>query len=204
MLGVYLSGHPLDDYAEAIRRIETITTEALIHEEESDQVPDGATVTLAGIIATRKTLVTKKNNMMAFLQLEDLKGSVEVIVFPNVYERCRDLIREDQVIVVHGKINRKEDEAPKVLAEKISAIDDIRNLPGSVPVKLRIPEEAEEAEMLEKMKLVMTAHPGDTPVLIYFSSCKKCLKASTNLWVTPSDDFFRCMETLIGKENIKG
>ncbi|MDD4583194.1 MAG: DNA polymerase III subunit alpha, partial [Eubacteriales bacterium] len=85
MLGVYITGHPLEDYADKIKRIETVTAEELIHGEENNGIRDGMNVTVAGIISARKTLITKKNNMMAFLQLEDLYGSIEVIVFPNIY-----------------------------------------------------------------------------------------------------------------------
>ena len=80
-------------------------------------------VTLAGIISDKKTLVTKKNNLMAFIQLEDLVGSIEVIVFPNIYERYRDLINEDSIVVIKGTINCKEDEAPKILADQIYPLE---------------------------------------------------------------------------------
>lgn len=124
MLGVYLTDHPLADYAHQIEQIETVTAEEISHGEEHGQITDGMAVTLAGIITSKKNLVTKKNTMMAFMQLEDLYGSVEVIVFPNVYSRCSSLIREDQVVVVRGTVNFKEDEAAKVLAEQVY---DIRN-----------------------------------------------------------------------------
>lgn len=74
------------------------------------------TVTMAGMIAGKKNLVTKNNKMMAFVDLEDLYGEVEVVVFPNVYERCREAIEEDNVVVVKGKLNFKEEEMPKLLA----------------------------------------------------------------------------------------
>jgi len=119
MLNVYLTGHPLDDYADAIRKLETVTCEELSHGEENPAVRDGAPITLTGIITGKRTLITKKNSLMAFVQLEDLYGSAEVIVFPNVYDRCRELIAEDKLIAVKGTINFKEDEAPKVLAEKV-------------------------------------------------------------------------------------
>jgi len=122
MLGLYVSGHPLSDYAERIERISSVTTEELMHAEDNAELKDGMQVTIAGIITGKKTMVTKNNKMMAFVQLEDLYGSVEIIVFPNIFESAAGEIREDNVVVVSGKLNFKEEEAPKVLADRITAL----------------------------------------------------------------------------------
>ena len=79
-------------------------------------------MTLAGILTGVRVLVTKKNNRMAFLQLEDLHGTIEVIAFPNIYERYRETIREDAVVVVRGTVNCREEEAPKVIADWIRSL----------------------------------------------------------------------------------
>ena len=89
VLGVYVSGHPLEDYAERIREVSTITTELLDSEDDVDPKNDGRRVVLAGMIVSRRTMITRKNTMMAFLQIEDLYGVAEVIVFPNVYEKVQ-------------------------------------------------------------------------------------------------------------------
>lgn len=203
MLGVYISGHPLDDHAKKIQRITTITSEELVHGDENDQIQDGMPVTLAGIISSKRTLVTKKNNMMAFVQLEDLYGTIEVVVFPNVYERCKEAIQEDAVIVVKGTVNRKEDEAPKVLADKIFSIEDYGEELQRSPIKLRIPDYLDEEDTLTLMKEILRRFPGDTPVRIYPGSGGKSLRADTSLWITPTEDFYEAMEELIGSENIK-
>lgn len=119
MLGVYVTGHPLDAYEDRINEIQTVTSEELSHSEEGDMSKDGMNVTVAGIISGMRTLITKKNNIMAFVQIEDLYGEIELVVFPNVYERHRDLLEEDRIIVVKGVVNCKEEEAPKILADKI-------------------------------------------------------------------------------------
>jgi DNA polymerase-3 subunit alpha len=142
MMGIYLSGHPLDDSVSIIERVRAdektfITTDQVtFHDEESaemeggapagnggDGLKDGDSVCLAGIITSCRTLLTKKNDTMAFAGLEDLYGSVEVIIFPSTYAQCRELIQTDSIVVVRGRLNFKEDEAPKVLASKLTAID---------------------------------------------------------------------------------
>lgn len=203
MLGVYITGHPLEDYAERIKRIETRTTEELIHGEENEDIRDGMSVTLAGMITGKRTLITRKNNMMAFIQLEDLYGSIEVIVFPNVFERCRDLIKEDSIVVISGTVNFKEDEAPKILADKISSIDQYRDENLKDIIKIRIPQVLDEEDTLIEIKDILSRHPGETPVLIYLASTGKCLRAETDLWVYPSEEFIRSIEEVIGRENIK-
>ncbi len=127
MLGLYVSGHPLSDYSDRIAQISSVTTEELTHAEENPEIKDGMSVILAGIVTGKKTMMTKSNKMMAFIQLEDLFGSVEVVVFPTVFESSMAQIKEDNVIVVHGKLNFKEEEAPKILADKILPLAKTQN-----------------------------------------------------------------------------
>ena len=206
MLGVYVTGHPLDDYASQIKEVESVTTEELNHGEESDCVTDGMAVTLAGIITTVKLLVTKKNNRMAFIQLEDLHGTIEVVVFPNVYERYREIIKEDSVVVLRGTINCREEEAPKVLAEWIQCMDD-RNGAAfcglSEIVKLRIPEDMDTEAMISDIKQLLARHPGDVPVKIYLGNSGRSMRADTSLWVSNTPEFRDEMGKLIGTENLK-
>ena len=148
MLGVYISGHPLDDYAEVIEQTITVTSRDLaeVMTEEPDggedgtisesgfsgaaqpenRVRDGMKAVAAGIITGKKNLFTKKNQMMAFVDLEDLYGQIEVVVFPNVYERYQPVIETDRVVVISGRLNFREGEAPKLLADAVLDIYDAR------------------------------------------------------------------------------
>ncbi len=164
MLGIYVSGHPLDEYRTDMERLSTITCDQLAHaaepesqaeaaggdvapadgaEGEEDLTPggaasapaatdrrgrplrDGMAVVLCGMITNRRTLITKKSQMMAFLTVEDLYGSAEVVVFPSVYERCADCTEADRVVLVRGKLNFKEEEAPKILADAVMPLEDV-------------------------------------------------------------------------------
>ncbi|HYE67780.1 MAG TPA: DNA polymerase III subunit alpha, partial [Anaerovoracaceae bacterium] len=203
MLGVYITGHPLSDYAEKIEKVSTITSEDLAHAEENCDIQDGMSVTMAGMISTKKTLITKKNNMMAFIQLEDLYGITEVVVFPNVYEAALGLLKNDAVIAVRGSVNFKEDEAPKLLADKIFDINDFNGVPASGIVKITIPEEYDEAQSLSKIKQIIMEHKGDTPVIITAIASNKKYKTKSDLWVNPSDRFMQKLSDFIGKENIQ-
>jgi len=203
MLGVYITGHPLSDYAEQIEKISTVTSEDLAHAEVNGDIQDGMSVTMAGMISTKKTLITKKNKMMAFLQLEDLYGTTEVVVFPNVYEAALGLLKNDGVIAVRGSVNFKEDEAPKLLADKIFDIKDYSRGVASGIVKLTIPEELDEALYLSRIREIIMEHRGDTPVIITAVASSKKYKTKSDLWVTPSDQLIEKLSDLIGKENIQ-
>jgi DNA polymerase-3 subunit alpha len=120
--GMYLSGHPLADYKHIIDKIATVSADEITHYQENPRIRDNMKVLLVGMIGRRKTLITKSNKMMAFLNVEDMTGVVEVLVFPNVYERCLNGISEDAVIVVRGSLNFREDEQPKIIADKITPI----------------------------------------------------------------------------------
>lgn len=202
MLGVYLTGHPLSDYADKIEKISTITSEDIVHAEEGGDIRDGMAVTIAGMISSKKTLITKKNKMMAFVQLEDLYGTTEVIVFPNVYEAALNLLKNDAVIVVRGTVNFKEDEEPKVLADRIFGINDFNGGTVSNIVKITIPADMDENRSLSQIREIIMDHRGDTPVVITAAATNKKYKTKSDLWVDPTDRFIQRITKLIGKENI--
>jgi len=203
MLGIYLTGHPLSDYAEKIQRIATVTSEDLAHAETDGIIQDGMVVTMAGMVSSKKTLITKKNKMMAFVQLEDLYGTTEVIVFPNVYETSLGLLNNDRVIVVRGTVNFKEEEEPKLLADRIFDINDFNGGGITGPVKITIPKELDETAALMRIKEIIMDHRGDTPVIIKLAATGKRIKANTDLWVSPSERFIQRISELVGKENIQ-
>lgn len=203
MLGVYLTSHPLSDYAEIIKRVATVTSEDLAHAEENDGVEDGMAVTIAGMISAKKTLITKKNKMMAFLQLEDLFGTTEVVVFPNTYERNLNLMKDDAVIVVKGTVSFKEEEEPKILADKIFNITVFNGENNREPVKLLIPSEMDEALTLARIRELILEHRGEVPVIITAEKSNKKYKTKSDLWVNPDGVFLKDMGELIGHENVR-
>lgn len=148
MLGVYLTDHPLNNYKEKMEQISTLTADDIAHlaagetglqeggdeaasalersfaRDQSNELHDGMRCIMSGMVAGKKTLITKNNKMMAFLDLEDLFGLTEVVVFPNVYERCLDAIHEGSVVAIRGTLNFKEEEAPKILADDVLELEE--------------------------------------------------------------------------------
>ena len=251
MTGVYITGHPLNKYRDRIGGLATVTSEELAAAAEPDgssRITDGMTVVMAGQIIGKKNLVTKSSRMMAFVDLEDLYGEVEVVVFPNVYERCAAVVSEDNVVAVKGRLNFKEDEMPKLLAESVVPIEEAgeeflssvskesgntassdgtyakKHRSGAVnssetyrsgkgvsasaagepePVKVRIPQEADEKAVLAQLSGIFSAHRGNTPVLIYLQN-GKIVRTGQGGGVYPSIDLFDTVAEIVGRPNIKG
>jgi len=210
MLGVYIADHPLKEYEEIIKEISTVTSETLAHTNDQahemieGDIKDGDKVTIAGIISGKRTLITKNSKMMAFVQLEDLVGTVEIIVFPNVYERTASSIREDAVIAVSGSVNFKEEEEPKILADRIWEIKSKEPFPEGKTIKLRInseTDETEERKKLEKIKHILSENKGDIPVIIF--TARGVLKTEADLWVSSNEELRKKLEDLLGEKNVK-
>ena len=227
MLGVYITSHPLDEYADRIEQLVTVTSQDLADVLDSEEqgemhtfVRDGMQATMAGIITSKKNLITKNNKMMAFVDMEDLYGTVEVVVFPNIYERFGSLVAEDSIVSVTGSINFKEGEVPKLLAEKIV---DLRSLTEeleqsresvqtadaeSVPdapeglIKIKLPS-GNTTEMLNRIRNVMLAHRGKYQAIIYMPQGGS-FRTERELWVQPDADFRKTVTDIVGEENYKG
>jgi DNA polymerase-3 subunit alpha len=122
MLGIYLTGHPLADSLDIIDKISNITTDEIIHFQENPNLKDNMEILMVAVISDKKTQVTKNGRIMAFLGIEDMVGGVEAIVFPNVYEKCTAAIFEDAIVVLRGKLSFKDEETPKIIADKITPV----------------------------------------------------------------------------------
>ena len=129
--GVYISGHPLDAYADQLSRLQVDSRflESLAEESPDHGMSwDQKTVRMGGIIAEKKMKATRSGNMMAFVQLEDMYGVTEVLVFPKVYERVSALLVEDTPVVMTGKLSVREEESPKLLLDRVAPLNELDSL----------------------------------------------------------------------------
>lgn len=127
MLGLYISGHPLSEYENEIKKWATLYSIDLMTDEKDDlalssHLKDGAFVRAAGIVTDIKTITTKSNQLMAFVTIEDLTGQMEIIVFPNTLEKYGDFLKPELSVWIEGKLSVREDESPKIITEKIKPI----------------------------------------------------------------------------------
>ena len=230
MLGVYITEHPLEEYRQRIEKSVTVTSQDLADVLDSETsegmhsfVTDGMHAVMAGIITGKKTLITKNNNMMAFVDMEDLYGTVEVVVFPNIYEKFGNLVAEDRIVSIAGTINFKEGEMPKLLADRIvdirkleavsggSQARDLRqqgrreNTAAAEPegiVKIKLPE-GDTSLMLRRIKDIMTEHRGNYQSIVYMPTGGS-FRTERDLWVEPDRHFREAITAIVGEENYKG
>ncbi|MGX8706049.1 MAG: DNA polymerase III subunit alpha, partial [bacterium] len=215
MTGVYITGHPLDAYAEQLNKLE-VNSQTLA---ELAEAPDGGmswdqkTVRMGGIIAEKKLKATKSGGMMAFVQLEDMLGATEVLVFPRVYERETDQLNEDAAVVMTGKLSVREDEAPKLLLDRVAPLKDIDLLPDAPNTRAPRSAPAPRRSSGRKLYLKLTAEtrpaalailaqtPGNITVMLYMADEKKTYQAPRNYWVDEGYDF-GALANLLGADAI--
>ena len=200
VLGVYISGHPLEEYMSVLEKNTTADTLAFQLDEETGEVKakDGDTVTLGGMISgiTRKT--TKTNTTMAFLTLEDLLGTVEVIVFPRDYERYRSLMAEDTKVLIKGRVSAEEDKAAKLICTEIISMDE---LPRELWIRFR----NKEAFLTEEEKLyeLLAGSDGKQEVVIYLDEERAVKRLPKNRCVDISGGLLGTLRKKYGEEQIK-
>ena len=199
-LGIYLSGHPMEAYESTWRNNITATTIDFVVDEETGKarVLDGSYVTIGGMITGKTVKTTRNNKMMAFINLEDLAGSVEVIVFPKDYESKRELFVEDSKVFIQGRVSVGEDPVGKLICERVTTFS---ALPKELWLKFPDKESymAVEREILDDLK----ESEGDDSVIIYLEKerARKVLPANRN--VNAADGLIDTLVKKLGEKNVR-
>ena len=224
MAGMYLSGHPIDDYATFAASVGADSIGDIV-DTESSSYADKARVKLVCVISRNKTQVTKNNKMMAFVEAEDRFGSCEVIVFPNVLSLCSGSLYVGAAVEIDGTVSIKENEEPKVIADRIVALpspDQLRasqstapkqdKTPVQRPEKAPIPQGEEkvyfripnlECEQYRKIKNLLELFPGQTKTVFYLTDTGQKMLAPRSLWITPNDTLMRELVYQLGADNVR-
>ena len=187
-LGIYLTDHPLNDVEGLVKSVITIDTETLANPEKCDNIRSGSSATMAGLITSVKKMVTKKGGQMAYLTVEDLTGQIEVVAFPKCFDNYRQNMEEDNVVVIKGKLDLKEEGNPKLLADSVMPLSEMAVRVKMI--KIVIPESYEEIEGLETFKKIAKRHLGDMQVAILVKKTGKKYKLDYAYWVEPDEAFY--------------
>ncbi|MCH5254643.1 MAG: DNA polymerase III subunit alpha [Lachnospiraceae bacterium] len=200
VLGIYVSGHPLEEYQEIWSKKITNTTSDFLLDEDTNTtiVKDGQPATIGGIISDKKLKYTKNEKVMAFLQIEDLLGTVEVIVFPRDYEKNADKLVEDKKVFVKGRVSVEEEKDAKLICETITAFEEIHK---KLWIKFPTKESYEQKET-ELMELLYDSEGNDS-VVIYIENPKAMKPLPPNRNVSADAALIEKLEAVYGKENIR-
>ena len=200
ILGVYISGHPLDDYEGLWRKNITATSADFIVDEETEEavVKDGMKVVIGGLVAGKVVKTTRSNQLMAFITLEDLMGSVEVIVFPKNYEADRDVLTEDSKIFIKGRVSLGDEPVGKLVCEKVIPF-------SKVPRQLWLQFEDKEIYQAMEGEIlgILKESEGPDSVVIYLKKerAKKILPA--NWKVEAAGELMETLICKLGEKNVK-
>ena len=200
VLGVYVTGHPLEEYEEGWRKNITAMTTDFIVDEETDEakVAEGQFVTIGGMVSGKTVKITKTGKYMAFLTLEDLVGSVEVLVFPKDYEVNRDLLEENAKLFIRGRVSLGDEPAGKLICERIIPF-------SQIPKELWIQFPDKDAYLAAERELLEILKPaeGNDQVIIYLRK-EKAKKILPPGWRVQADrQLLAKLSELYGEKNVK-
>lgn len=208
MTGLYLSGHPLDEYAKSLKVMTSTTiqkiydckeahNEGIDHEEYS--IHDEDKVVVGGIITEVTQKVTRNNQIMAFIKIEDLSATIEVIVFPKTLDRVRNLITADAFVIIKGRVSMKEDEAVKIICETMEPLEKV----DSSKVYVRVDNLDMARATKPKLMEICNEYAGNTPLYVFTANDRKNYRMPRNMWVNLSSDIFLELEKVFGEGNVK-
>ena len=196
LIGFYITGHPLARYEEKIRKY-TLGTTRDIYEAEN-----GKDVIICGMITTIRSLNTRKGDKMAYVRIEDMEGSVEVIVFPDLFRTSGDLLMKERAVMVKGSVDRNENSV-KI---KATTIEDLDTLPEKTinRVDIKLNSTGLSRNDLEALREILETHKGSCPVYLHLISGKKeyVMEIDKKLRINPVRDLFTLIENKFGKDSI--
>ncbi|MBP1890390.1 DNA polymerase-3 subunit alpha [Clostridium moniliforme] len=216
MTGMYLSGHPLDEYEKSLKMQTTTTINTIfdVHKALEENISKGINindistempikdndrVVLGGILTEVNQKVTRNNTIMAFLKLEDLSGEIEVIVFPRTLDKVRESISEDGLVTITGRISLKEDEPPKLICEKVEGLEKV----DSNKVYIRVENDESMKKINFELKHGFSEYKGDSAVYLFNSERKRSYRLSKDAWVNLNTEIIKELKDKYGEENIK-
>lgn len=200
VLGVYISGHPLEEYSDIWKRHITATTADFILDAETNAIKaqDGRSVVIGGMIADKKIKYTKNDKVMCFLQVEDLVGSVEVVVFPRDYEKNAARLNVDEKVFIQGRVSAEEDRDGKLICEKITAFDEITKM---LWIKFANREEYERLE--QSVFEILADSDGRDGVTLYIENPKSMKQLPPNRNVCANAELLQKLSDTVGAQNVK-
>ena len=199
--GLYLSGHPMDQYRELAKGFGAVTIGSIMSDFAREDGPkeyrDDQRVSIAGVIATYRTRTTRNNTLMAYVMLEDDTASIELLCFSRTLNESGSFIRENSAILATGKISVRDDKEPQLMVDTIRPLSNLEETAGgNQTLYLRLP--AREDPRLRKVRLALSFFPGESQVVLYFEDCKK--RVGSRCEIHPA--LIKDLTERLGEENV--
>lgn len=205
--GIYLSGHPMDDYRQYLRNTHVLPMGRLLDEESN--LRDGEIVSVAGIVQNVKMKTTRNNSMMSYVTVEDDTGSIEMLAFSNVISQYGGYLGENMAVVVTGRLSLRDDKEPQIVINRARPITDYSLAePAPQPVERPVPQilqgtlwlqlPSEEDPRFRKVRAIVNMFPGNSPVKVFFADTRKLRGAAASLDQTMVEE----LKKLLGEGNV--
>ena len=183
--GLYLTGHPMDDYREQVRRAGAVAIGSILMDFQRDEGPehfaDNQPVLIAGIVASSRTRATKNNSLMSYINLEDDTGMIELIAFQRALDSGGGYIKDNAPLLIKGKISLRDEKEPQILVDSIRPISDVREMEyqreKNRKKKLYLKLHSTDRKAVRHVELLLTMFPGDEQIILYFEDTKKRMAA---------------------------
>lgn len=200
MLGVYLSGHPLESYQDMLKSVCNASSLDFAYDEEEGMVnvAPGKDYILGGIASVVNIKLTRNNQRMAFITLEDLVGSVEVIVFPRDFEKYKDLIEEGRKYIISGKASLEENDAAKLIAGKIIPFEEVPR-----EVWLQFENKAELEKVEDELNKIFEGNKGNARVMLYCREERQVKRVNTVRGISYAEAVIDELKHKLGCDNVK-
>ena len=200
VIGIYLSGHPLEGYRGIMDKMISAKTTDFQPDEESGipKVYDGQKVIIGGMITERTIKYTRNNKVMAFLTVEDLVGTVEVVVFPRDYEKWQTLITDDARVFIQGRVNAEDDRPSKLILEKVHSFEDI---PREIWIQFK--DKAEYSAAEAELQSFLQSASGTSAVVIYLKDVKAMKRLPAAFCIRINEEILSELKKKYGESNVK-
>ncbi|HIS45677.1 MAG TPA: DNA polymerase III subunit alpha [Candidatus Scatomorpha merdigallinarum] len=203
--GLYLTGHPMDEYREAARSAGAVSIGAILSDFANEAGPerfaDEQYVTIAGIVASKRTRTTKNGTLMAYIQLEDDTGTIELLAFQRALDNGGGYVADNAAIIVRGRISVRDEKEPQIVVDSIRPMSDAALPDGSYakPRKLWIRLAQNDARIMRRIELLQEMFPGNDRMIVYFADTGRRLGADCVIM----DSLVRELVEMVGAENVK-
>lgn len=203
VLGIYISGHPLAEFIDVLDKKVSVHCSDFLEsniEEGLSDIKDGQKIKIGGFISDKSVKFTKNNSQMAFIRLEDMTGSTEVIIFPKTYDKFSKYLYEDKVIIVEGRAAISEGEAPRIVCENIIPFDKIDEQPKPKAVSIGIV--LEEGVAFDAVRHIVEQNHGSVPLYINDKASGKKYRTDENYWLNITEEMLAELKKCLGDENV--
>ena len=198
-IGIYVSGHPMEEYRELWEKNVTAkTSDFVVDEDGKTVVEDNSNVVIGGMITSKKVKTTKTNQLMAFITIEDLVGTVEVLVFPKIYEKNRPAFTEENKVFVRGRASIGDDPVGKLICEEVIPFTDIPN-----ELWLQFENQAFYESHIDDVMAALRDSDGKDRVIMYLKEERKMRRLSENWAVLAGPDLLGRLYRILGEKNVK-